>query len=357
MVKFGIDSNMVFDKDDKSVATRLSDHDTSFTNIPNQTYITEKAKQSDTSKEFNPIKGITLMIGDPGYIPTQATLDGSITNIKNAGFTDVFILVYYNQTDGNTGSTMVQSVTDTWITTQIQKCKDAGLNVKAIKFHLYGATSSVSLNPSSPSTWFTNYQNAVTHIAQLCQPYNIEYFVISNERTDMTQVASYVSNWQSIISAVKAFGYKTMCNCTMFEIRQSAILSYVDAIGVNLYPHLSNNGVNATIEECVQGWRHDMSGNECINTLEYIKKTFNKPTFVSETGCTPYPTSLASPESAPSGTVDYTNIQNKFYLSMLYSLGTCPYVDGVFIWESVTSPWNPFNEPVNTTLKQFFGVV
>jgi heme/copper-type cytochrome/quinol oxidase subunit 1 len=29
MVKFGIDSNMIFDKDDKSVATRLSDHDAS----------------------------------------------------------------------------------------------------------------------------------------------------------------------------------------------------------------------------------------------------------------------------------------------------------------------------------------
>ena len=29
MAKFGIDSNMIFDKDNKSVATRLSDHDTS----------------------------------------------------------------------------------------------------------------------------------------------------------------------------------------------------------------------------------------------------------------------------------------------------------------------------------------
>lgn len=33
MVKFGIDSNMIFDKDDKSVAARLSDHDTSLDSL------------------------------------------------------------------------------------------------------------------------------------------------------------------------------------------------------------------------------------------------------------------------------------------------------------------------------------
>jgi hypothetical protein len=350
------EGDLWFDTSDNTYqGTVFNDLNTRVSN--NETSLMDKAKKSDTSKEFNPIKGITLMIGDPGYVPTQATLDGSITNIKNTGFTDVFILVYYNQTDGNTGSTIVQSVTDTWITTQIQKCKDVGLNVKAIKFHLYGATSSTSLAPSNPTTWFTNYQNAVTHIAQLCQPYGIEYFVISNERTDMTQVASYVTNWQAIINAVKALGYKTMCNCTMFEAYQSAILSYVDAIGINMYPHMSNKGTNATLEECIQAWRHDLSGNECLAALEYIKTTYNKPTFVSEVGCPPYATSLSSPEIVTTGTPDYTNIQNKFYLATLYVLGTNPNVDGMFIWESVTSVWNPFNEPVNTTLKQFFGVV
>jgi hypothetical protein len=33
MAKFGIDSNMVFDADGKSVAARLSDHDTSLDNL------------------------------------------------------------------------------------------------------------------------------------------------------------------------------------------------------------------------------------------------------------------------------------------------------------------------------------
>jgi hypothetical protein len=322
------------------------------------TQMAEKAKQSDTSKEFNPIKGITLYLGDPSYAPTQATIDASISNIKNAGFTDVFILVYYNQTDGNTGTTIVQSTSDSFITTNIQKCKDAGLNVRAIKFHLFGITSSSSLAPSNVTTWFTNYKSGIMHIATVCQSYGIEYFVVSNERTDMTQLASNVASWQDIINSVKALGYKTMVNCTYDEAYLSKILPYVDAIGVNMYPHMSNAGVNATLQECIQAWKHDLAGREWLATIDYMKATYNKPVFISEVGCPSAPTSLSNPENWNVGTYtpDY-NVQNKFFLATLYVLGTYSNVDGMVVWEGTTSKYNPFNEPVNTTLKQFFGVV
>jgi hypothetical protein len=320
--------------------------------------LAEKAKQIDTSKEFNPIKGITLYLGDPSYAPTQATIDSSISNIKNAGFTDVFILVYYNQTDGNTGTTIVQSTSDSFITTNIQKCKDAGLNVRAIKFHLFGITSSSSLAPSNVTTWFTNYKSGIMHIATVCQSYGIEYFVVSNERTDMTQLASNVASWQDIINSVKALGYKTMVNCTYDEAYLSKILPYVDAIGVNMYPHMSNAGVNATLQECIQAWKHDLAGREWLATIDYMKATYNKPVFISEVGCPSAPTSLSNPENWNVGTYtpDY-NVQNKFFLATLYVLGTYSNVDGMVVWEGTTSKYNPFNEPVNTTLKQFFGVV
>jgi hypothetical protein len=48
MAKFGIDSNMIFDKDDKSVATRLSDHDTSLNGLT-----TDLAEIATTVKQYN----------------------------------------------------------------------------------------------------------------------------------------------------------------------------------------------------------------------------------------------------------------------------------------------------------------
>jgi parallel beta-helix repeat protein len=100
MAKFGIDSNMVFDADGKSVATRLSDHDTQMNDIMQQVYNIKfapyKAKgdgiTDDTTVIQNAINDATnagggIVVIPPSissYIFTSLTVKANVT-LKSLG--------------------------------------------------------------------------------------------------------------------------------------------------------------------------------------------------------------------------------------------------------------------------------
>jgi parallel beta-helix repeat protein len=92
MAKFGIDSNMVFDADGKSVATRLSDHDTSLADIASQGLLAESYKKQgsetdDTGRLNRAIadclsKNVALILGNKTYnISSGIVINGSVSII------------------------------------------------------------------------------------------------------------------------------------------------------------------------------------------------------------------------------------------------------------------------------------
>lgn len=284
--------------------------------------------------KWNPsIKGMNVLLGSPGVAEkTLAQVETIAQNVKDISATHVLLIDFFSVATGNV---ITQYHTSSYLQSVIDIFKAKGITVTGFKLHYRGTIDTANL-----STFFTNYQTFINTFISLCTSNNIEYIGLTNECPDLNGADS-VTYWTSIINTIHAAGLKVFISMTHYGSTYAAIYDLIDVIGFNFYPWISFNDINTTFEEGISSWKEmDGHGQQYCDYIKYIKTKYNKPIWITETGCTDYQGALASP-------FDYINVTSNplssgkiqsFYLDIsLNALGDNDFLDGVFIWDAATS--------------------
>jgi exo-beta-1,3-glucanase (GH17 family) len=264
MAKFGIDSNMVFDADGKSVATRLSDHDTQ---------MAEKAKQSDLDAMKANSKYMLVYFCDTAYRQGTDYFTSFATNGKNAGFKEINILLHINS-DGTT----VEDITKF---SQYSSIADSvGIPITCLKVHgIY-----------SYPNYLTKLYSALAQLPHINTVFVFnEQFnsVYANGLTYPSQIKTAYPNVTKVgITVDYGTAFKSWLPTATGDI--TAIQNAYDILGVHMYPSCGSfeEAKNTTYEQCLKAF------NDFQLTIPWQKELW-----LTESGVLPYWQFLELPES------------------------------------------------------------
>jgi hypothetical protein len=163
--------------------------------------------------------------------------------------------------------------------------------------------------------------NLIVADAQVAKDAGIGYVNLSNELPLYTNLNADL--WNNAITSIKALGLKVYSSFQGFkELEPCVFTNNLDVIGLNYYPKLSDKGYDATLDSC----REYLINND-VDYLINIKKTYNKPLWITETGSTRYENALSVPETFVATPTTSNIIQYLYHNTVLPFLGSLMYND------------------------------
>lgn len=308
--------------------------------VPNiESSLEEKANQIDlekTNKNVNPIvptkkgKGMAIVImnNDEQLSSLKEGLNASVK--VGADTLIISIIIDYN---------FATSTPQFCSNERLQVFKDLCLyalskGIKVIvKMHTIPTSNDYQQEPTDINLWFDNYKQLTTEIITFCRENSIEEIAIHNELDKLTK-EKFNTKWNNIINYCKT-EYPN-CKIGMSLTYQQAIdfTSYgnYDWFGFNYYPRLTTNGLNESEMNLLKGFYYDLKGRKHIDLLNKLKREYNKPIYITETGCCWREGSLESP-----GTPNYTGTvseetQSIYLESMFKMFYNADCIDGIYVF-------------------------
>jgi hypothetical protein len=345
-----MNGSMIVDTDGQSFSSKLGSLSTSVTT--NTTNLGNLTNQG--SRVYYPAyKGMSLYLY-PGI--TSTLISFALTNMVSLGFNAVNIVVRHSVS----GSTVTALMDDTTVQTAITTAKNNGLTVNAINCYIDGS----SLQPADIATFFTNWQTSVLHYASLCNSNSIIYLGIANEMYNLTN--DYLTNWNTLISAVKATGVKIGANFAGFnEYDKCVFTPQLDSIGINYYPQMTGTPGDLSVTQAkANGYvYYTYDGQFAFEKFSRIRAKYpTKKLHMSETGCMNTINGFYAPADSTQ-TTSSDIPQQITYEAILSVYGQTPnLLDGIFFWEasdhSGYNPWRVYGStsaqpPVQDVIKKY----
>ncbi|MBD3354865.1 hypothetical protein GF361_02680 [Candidatus Woesearchaeota archaeon] len=134
----------------------------------------------------------------------------------------------------------------------IEKAHSRGMKVM-LKPHIDVKTGDWrgDINPSNWNTWFNNYAAFINHYADIAEANGVEIFVVG---TELKSSASRLSDWQNVISGIKAkYNGSTVYAANWDNYDNVNFWNDLDYIGVNAYFPLTGK-TNPTLAELKSAW-------------------------------------------------------------------------------------------------------
>lgn len=308
--------------------------------VPNiESSLEEKANQNDlekTNKNVSPIvptvkvKGmaITVMDNSEDLATLKKGVDASVQVGSNALI--ISIIINYNFTNSNPefcSTNRLQVFKDLCV-----YAKEKGVDVIA-KMHTIPTSSDYQTEPTDVALWFGNYKTLVTEILSFCSANSITKIALHNELARLTK-EKFNTYWENIVNYCKET--YPQCSLGMSLTYQQAIdfTSYgnYDWFGFNYYPSLTTNGLNESEMNLLKGFYYDLKGRKHIDLLNKLKREYNKPIYITETGCCWREGSLESP-----GTPNYTGTvseetQSVYLDSMFTMFYNTDCIDNIYVF-------------------------
>lgn len=225
--------------------------------------------------------------------------------------------------------------------------------------------------PSDMAGFFTNWTNRLKAYAQICKDNAIPVLCISCEQTNQT-VVDYLSQWKQLISDVKSVNSSIQLTVayTHFEVGRDLfqykdntelLLNNVDIVGYNLYPYLLRKDTLQYIFEYpdpngTQPYNDNKAVRYYDNQLIKLKYRFNKPVYITETGCTDYSNSTSDTiNPIYSGSTKDTTDQHIFMSQILDYFMNHKTIDGIFLWH-ISEPFALLSDSTTkNTIKNYFN--
>lgn len=174
-----------------------------------------------------------------------------------------------------------------------------------------------------------SYLNILIQYAEICQEYEIDIFVISNEVPALTTLSELTDVWNNIYTSLRnIFTKKISHSMTIEEAINFKLYEIEDVICVNSYPRLSFDP-DANPYEC--SFSRDLDQTYII--IEKLRK-YNKDIIITETGCEHNYGRLASPGYYGTATnIDYKTQLTYFLTVFKYIKENAMYIKDIYIWE------------------------
>ena len=298
----------------------------------------------DIAKNINPFLTDTT-IKRPSFclvlemLPNESieNTKAQIDKIKQFGFNQIIICVKHELTENVWTDLCTVNNYDN-IKTIIAYAKNKGIEVIALKPHINESNSDSSwfrITPlSTAQEWLINtYKPILLTLANICKEYNIEYLNISNELPYLT-FTNY-TQFLDIQQAINNIGIKTFCCLTYSEYFSNTLANIVDVVGLNVYPHLSKNGINTSITECCKAFSSDLRGYKYLDIINSIASRINKPLWITEIGCCRNVDALSTTEKwVFDKTEENEKIQEIFFESVINIFSNNTNIERVCFWSS-----------------------
>ena len=221
--------------------------------------------------------------------------------------------------------------------------------------------------PSNWNAWFQSYTTFMVYYGKLGQANGVDMIMLGGE---LDPSVFYVSNWLSVISAVRqvysgllSYGashsacissQKPVCQDGFREVTWWGALDIAAVDAYFLISSAPDSSVNQMVAGCVS-WEH------WIADLMNWEGSINKPVIFTEIGYGSYKGSPMNPAAEPVVTNPIVDLQeqNNAYQAALSSLYGQPWLKGMFWWQWDLNPnsggsndysYTPQNKPAQQTL-------
>lgn len=192
-------------------------------------------------------------------------------------------------------------------------------------------------SPRNSKIWFENYNILVQRISNIAKVFKHEYFIISNEMNNVSNIYENKIYWEKIINEVKEKNLKVGSSVNMPEIFDNdgyQLWDELDFYGINLYPRLTDKdkewGKN-NLEDLKNGFYNDLEGRNFEYILNTLKES-GKEVWITEFGCVPNENGLSAP-AYWGGDLNIDEEVQTVYLEVMFSiLRQLKSVDVMTLW-------------------------
>ena len=310
---------------DENVQAKLAnDIETINLQLDTKTSKVEMNNKLLNSRKFKPKFGFA-----PWWVSgTKRTyIDTTLNNFVKYGAEEFPIIVHVNYNVDTQTFYTEENISD--MVYAVEKGKSLGLNVSMIKFHTYFDESKYLI--SNFEKFKLYWKSELKLWSETFKNYGIKNFTVLNEVPILYNDSSYDSFVVECLQIPKSKGYKvgvSTAGITQTLKLSQTIHNNVDCYYCNIYPVISYNLSSATYEESINAW------NDSKIVIKELKK-YNKPIYMSETGCQDRWSALSSPER-----YDWAEYEPNFtggYASSLFLYGLFNseignYIQGVTYW-------------------------
>ena len=313
-----------------NLKTRLDDEYTQVTEQLAQTAkLNRKFKPKITSSTWY-VNGGTLTKD-----PDEEILN-DINNVKKMGV-DGISYTCHVYIDENTQKLYIGEGVEDTFNMVYSKCLELNLSINVIKFHC-----KTDVINAYTGDFKADYKDLILRMCEVAKG-KVKYFTVLNEVKDVYFNPSYQSFVIELLTTVKSYGFKAgisqMGELDVVQIVDNEwIVPHIDAVFMNYYPSISFKGSEAKYEDSLEAWN-------IVRAIDLIKRKYNLPFIISETGVMPFWECLSNPGLTGWGGIINTSGKGHPEVYPLYLYGL---FNSTFVNENVEEVWLWFGERAYT---------
>lgn len=286
-----------------------------------------ESKTNQLGKTFRPKLSRSMYWADPNTGAVSLSLKkGQIDTAHENKIEGLVIPILFDY-DGSNWVIINDFTTDKQA---IDYALSLGMSVQSLKIHLPGGVFKSTIENRGQTTFINDYKTLLTQTINEYVGYDIPYFTVINEQTDLCSDSDYESFINDCLNMAKQNGYKAGISNAGIEPYYSNIKSIMlnsDFIACNIYTRISNKRQNTTLQDSLNAW-------------EKVKTFFStaqaeyrgKEIILSETGILPYYEALQIPSQTSFSGVESNHAYDLYYYGMFEKMNDV--VDEVWLWFS-----------------------
>ena len=183
--------------------------------------------------------------------------------------------------------------------------------------------------------WWENYSDFTIHYAHIAERLHVESLVLGVEL--VSAVKQHPEHMLELIQDVrKVYSGELTYSANWDENVPDKVWRNLDAIGVQLYPPLSNNP-----EPTVQELQHALRPH--LEAWSSLGERLDRPVLITEVGYKSAPTAVSKPFEWPEHLPESARIKNEqlqahAYDALLSEIPQHQHIHGLFLWKYFTNP-------------------
>ena len=282
--------------------------------------------------------------GDNGEYTSKSDIEikNELSKIKNLNFDGIHLILHIgiNKSNGKifiAGSSNYQNT----INYIYETCCEYGLELRSLKLHCEQPGTQLKLETILSTCGLDSFKQQYLDLLRDITYNNkniVKNIIVLNELTYFYTSDDYFEFCNDCINIVKNNGYDVSISCISpndLLSMNDKLKSSVSFFSINHYPTLSHNGLKLNISKAILSYCFESNLFQCI---EYLKKMYNKPIHITETGGMDIEEALSRPwDWAFNNNKLCDGEVQKVFLDIIFNNLNFEYIKSVCYWWDINS--------------------